>query len=639
MTGILFALLVAAGLTAGVFTYGTDDMKYGASVICPFVACLLMIVQGYRACTLSLPLSASFIALCGFFGYVLLSTSWASVAYTGTYFALIFMLMPLLFVAVVCTGRAEKILPFALAGAGAVVGAVMLGALYQFIFKFGGSFGARVKEPFLDPNNLAVFMNMGLLPLLALTFRHQPRRDQIIFAVLTLMFFVALLVTNSRMALLAAVAGFLVLLPVLIRQTRYPTITALGLLVAGVVVFLLMNYVMNGTLFFYMREILNFEKSASMTDRLALWLSSLRIFKDHFWLGVGLAAFYYYYPQYRQPTDSSDGYFVHMDPLQLGLETGIIGYILIYVFLICVLCRTIRVLRVPTLNGSDRLMVLAPFTGLLTVCIHMHMTFCLYLPAIMIPVGVLLAWWYVVTQRYVTDPSVSLTLTRQGRGASIVVMGMMFWGVIWAAQANAGIYLNNRVVTALYENKLDDAQRLLSWQYALSPFSSYRPYERDADMALGQLKTMRHAPVGERQKVLAHGLKAVDSAIRRQPRHSSLRNLKAMMLYIAGDDARAGASDEAISILRGILRTNPMALDARQGLAHLLRERGEFGMAVRVLEEGMIWPRPKGVPDIEYITTTARFNLLLGNKERHDQLMAHAAERARLYGFTVTGSP
>ena len=206
MTGILFTLLIAAGLTAGVFTHGTDDMKYGASVICPFLACLLMMVQGFRARTLSLPLSASFIALCGFFGYVLLSTSWASVAYTGTYFVLIFMLMPLLFMAVVCTGRAEKVLPFALAGAGAVIGAVMLYAHYQFIFKFGGDFGNRVKEPFLDPNNLAVFMNMGLLPLLALTFRHQPRRDHIIFAVLTLMFFVALLLTNSRMALLAAVA-------------------------------------------------------------------------------------------------------------------------------------------------------------------------------------------------------------------------------------------------------------------------------------------------------------------------------------------------------------------------------------------------------------------------------------------------
>jgi len=627
--------LLAIGLTAGVFTYGTDDMKYGTSVIAPFLACLLLVVTGYRAGTLSLPVTASFVVMCTFFGYLLLSTTWAEVSYTGTYFILIFLMMPLIVWAVVGTGQAEKMLPFALAGAGTVIGGVMLWALYQFIFKFGGDFGTRVKHPFLDPNNLAVFMNMGLLPLLALTFRHQPRRDQIIFGVLTLMFFVALLATNSRMALLAAIAGFLVMMPVIIRQTRYPTITALALLIAGALVLLLMNTLMNGVLFFYMGEILNFEKSASMTDRLALWMSSIRIFEDHFWLGTGLASFYYFYPQYRQPTDSSDGYFVHMDPLQLGLETGIVGYVLIYAFLICVLCRTIRVVRLPHLNGSDRLMILAPFAGLLTVCIHMHMTFCLYLPAITIPAGVLLAWWYVVTQRYLSDPSVDLSSSRKGQISTTIIMIMMVWGIVWAAQANAGIYFNNRVAVAAYEKKVSEAQELLKWQYALSPHSSYRPYERDAEMALEQLKIMRARPAAERKVVLDYALDKIDAAISRQPRHGSLRNMKAMMLYIGGEDARPGAMDEAVALLRGILRTDPMMLDARLGLANILRERGELGPAVRLLNDGMLWPRPRGVPDVNYIATTARFNLLVGDKAKHDELMAFAEERARMYGFPV----
>lgn len=633
--GCLFALLIAVGLTAGVFTYGTDDMKYGTSVIGPLLGCLILMVAGYRTGVLSLPLSATFISLCAFFGYLLLSTAWASVSYTGTYFVMIFLLTPMIFWAVVCTGQPGKMLPFALMGAGAVVSAVMLWALYQLIFKFGGDFGVRVRHPFLDPNNLAVFMNMAFLPLLALTFRHQPRRHQILYAVLTLLFFIALIATNSRMALLAAIAGFLVLMPVVIRQTRYPTITALALLAAGAIVLLIMNQAMEGALFLYMREILNFEKSVSMTDRMALWMSAARIFEDHFWLGTGLASFYYYYPQYRQPTDSSDGYFVHMDPLQVGLETGIAGYVLMYVFLICVLSRTVRVMRLPPLNGSDRLMVLAPFTGLLTVCIHMHMTFCLYLPAITIPVGVLLAWWYVVTQRYLADKSISLSDTKKGHAASVIVMIMAFWGIIWAAQANAGIYLNQRVATAAAEDDFVTARSWLRWQYALSPYSSYRPYEREADMYLQQLRAARGRPVAERRVILDRGLQVMDAAIKRQPRHGSLRNVKAMMLYVAGDDVRPGARDEAISTLRGILRTDPMMIESRLGLAMLLRERGESGAAVRLLNDGMIWPRPKGVPDVNYITTTAKYNLLTGDQQKHDQLMEFAAERARMYGFTI----
>lgn len=636
MIGCLFALLIAAGLTAGVFTYGTDDIKYGTSVIGPLAGCLLLMVMGYRAGTLSLPLSATFISMAAFFGYLLLSTTWSPISYTPTYFVIILMLTPLIFCAVVCTGNPEKTLPFALMGAGAVIGAVMLWALYQFIFKFGGDFGVRVKHPFLDPNNLAVFMNMALLPLLALTFRHQQRRDQIICGVLTLLFFIALIATNSRMALLAAMAGFLVLMPVVIRQTRYPTITALGLLAAGAIVLLVMNQMMDGALFRYMREIFNFEKSASMTDRMALWMSAIKIFEDHFWLGTGLATFYYYYPQYRQPTDSSDGYFVHMDPLQIGLETGIVGYLLIYVFLICVLCRTIRVMRLPNLNGSDRLMVLAPFTGLLTVCIHMHMTFCLYLPAITIPVGVLLAWWYVMTQRYLTDVPVSLSDSKKGTAASMVIMIMVVWGIVWAIQANAGIYYNQAVATAASQNDFTKARSLLKWQYALSPYSSYRPYERDAEMIRVELQMARDLPASDRRALLDRGLHAIDAAINRQPRHGSLANMKAMMLYLVGDDAYPGARDEAISVLRGILRTDPMMIESRLGLAMLLRERGEFGAALRLLNDGMIWPRPKGVPDVNYIVTAARYHLQAGNQAKHDELMAFAHERARMYGFTIS---
>lgn len=622
------------GVLSGVFTYGSDDLNYGPAVICTFLASFLLIARAYRARALSFPVTATSVLLCAFFGYVLLSTLWAVVPYTAIYFALIFMLIPLLFLAVICTGQPEKTLLFALGGVGAVIAGVMVWNLIQFFFIYGAEFGARVKHPFLDPNNLAVFMNMAFLPLLALSFRHQPRRMRLVFAGLTLLFFIALLATNSRMALVGALISFLVMMPVVIRQTKYPTLTALGLFALAAVIIVAANHFMNGSLFFFMRDIFNFEQSVSMTERMALWMSSLRIFQDHFWWGTGLASFFYFYPQYRQPHDNSDGYFAHMDPLQIGLETGIFGYILIYALLIGVLCRTVRVLRQPHLTGADRLLVLAPFCGLLTVCIHMHMTFCLYLPAIGIPAAILLAWWYVITQRYVADPAVDLSGSR-GRIFSAVFMVMALWGMLWAAQASAGIYFNGKTAMAADQGDLATARGYMKWQYRLSPASFYRPYEREAEIAAIELTRLRGADIATRQRVLDRGLFAIEHAIKRQPRHGSLRNQKAILLYLAGDDARPGAHEEAIGILRGILRTDPMMVDARMGLANLLRERGDFAMALRAMEEGMIWPRPKGLPDLNYITLTAQLNHLTGNKQRHDQLMSFAAERARTYGYTV----
>ncbi len=634
----LFALLITAGLLGAVFMPGTDDLRYGPAVMCPLLAGLLAVIHGYRTKALHFPLNATTLLMAGFFGYLILSTTWAVVPYTAAYFLLILLLMPLLFIAIICTGKTETMLRYALTGTGVVVIGVMIWTLIQFFFLNDQGFRARMKHPFLDPNNLAAFLNMAFLPLLALSFRHQPRATRFIYAGLTLMFFIALLVTYSRMALLGAGISFLVMMPVVIRQTKRPSVTALALIGTAAAIILLANYFTEGSLFSYMHEILSFEKSVSMTERMALWMASLRIFGDHFWLGTGLASFFYFYPQYRQPDDASDGYFAHMDPLQLGLETGIIGYVLIYAFLIAVLCRTIRVIRQPHLTGADRLMVLAPFCGLLTLCIHMHMTFCLYLPANTIPVGVLLAWWYVVTQRYVRDPVFDLSYTR-GKivtGRSVILRA---WALVWAGQATAGIYFNLKTANATARGDLAAAEDSLRWQYRLSPASSHRPYEREAEIAIRALKASGNATLITRRTWFERGLRATEQAIERQPRHGSLRNQKAVLLYLAGEDVRPGAVDKAINVLRGILRTDPMMIDARIGLANILQGRGEFAMALRVMEEGMVWPRPKGMPDVNYIAMTAQLNLLNGRKERHDQLIQFAMERARLYGFTVTPSP
>lgn len=635
---IVSAGFLAAALGFALFTYGTDDLKYGATVIGVLTACGLCLGKAILRKEFSLPRSLTAFSLLSFFLYLLLSVSWSTIPYISAYFVLIFLLIPLIWLAVVGAAQPARVLRVLLGGGGFVMAIVMGWTLYQYAFLFGEETGLRVKHPFLDPNNLAVFLNMALLPLIALTFWVRDRKLAVALGVLGLLFFTALLATNSRTALLSAGVGFVVLLPFLIRQTRHPGLVA-ALLVATIIgAVLLANLVMEGALLAYMQAILDFETSVSMQDRLALWLSSLNIFKDHLWLGTGLATFFYYYPQYRQPTDNSDGYFAHMDPLQIGLETGLAGYLLLYLFLICVLARTIRALRAPEQTLRHSLLVLAPFTGLLTVCLHMHMTFCLYLPAITIPVGLLLAWWYVATDQVLKDVRFamrgfirSLTLT--------LPMVVLVGGWVWALQASAAIYWHERAQTALNENEPEAFSHYQDLQYRWGPDSYYRPYEQAAQSAFAWLRDHRAAPLADRQATLKRGLVSVDAAIERQPRHGSLRNLKAMMLYLGGDEASPGARQQAVELLRGILRMDPMMIEARIGLATILREQGQFAMAVRVMEEGLRWPRPKGVPDVNYIVATAKANLVAGNRERHDALMAFAAQRARYYGFAVTSGP
>ena len=67
--------------------------------------------------------------------------------------------------------------------------------------------------------------------------------------------------------------------------------------------------------------------------------------------------------------------------------------------------------------------------------------------------------------------------------------------------------------------------------------------------------------------------------------------------------------------------------------AEIDAQRGEFRKALAVMEEGLLWPRPKGVPDVNYILAVAQENLVTGNRERHEALVAFAWERVRYYGL------
>jgi len=61
-------------------------------------------------------------------------------------------------------------------------------------------------------------------------------------------------------------------------------------------------------------------------DRIILWQTSLRIFLDHPWWGVGFGAFADVYPKYRRPDDPhGTPPFAHNLPLSLAAETGIFG--------------------------------------------------------------------------------------------------------------------------------------------------------------------------------------------------------------------------------------------------------------------------------------------------------------------------
>ncbi|MFC1850144.1 O-antigen ligase family protein [candidate division CSSED10-310 bacterium] len=72
-----------------------------------------------------------------------------------------------------------------------------------------------------------------------------------------------------------------------------------------------------------------------------IYAGTLKMWRDNFFLGVGLGKFAYFFPRYRNPTMDGSPRYVHSEPLQLAVETGIIGLLLafIMVYFYFRLCR------------------------------------------------------------------------------------------------------------------------------------------------------------------------------------------------------------------------------------------------------------------------------------------------------------
>jgi hypothetical protein len=63
--------------------------------------------------------------------------------------------------------------------------------------------------------------------------------------------------------------------------------------------------------------------------RFLIWERAWQMLMDAPWWGIGLGTYWLHWPPYRNPLDSSGGFYVHNDYLQIWIETGLPGLLLL----------------------------------------------------------------------------------------------------------------------------------------------------------------------------------------------------------------------------------------------------------------------------------------------------------------------
>jgi O-antigen ligase len=573
------------------------------------------------------PRSGALFWLVVFWVFLAVSLAWSTVIHTSHLYYWWISALPLTAFGLLLAPDPGARTRFAFRGVAAASGVLALWALVQF-FAFPEAFGYRAQGPLLNPNNLAGLLNLILLPLLAGFLRGRDTGRRWVLFGLSLLLFAGMTATQSRGGLIGLALGLAVLVGLgggLRAGNWRPLLAWLG---AAALVFAVMDGWSGAGLGQRVESLGAVGAQSSVQTRVHIWQATWAMIQDHPWLGTGLGTFFLYYPQYRHPADGSGGFYAHMDPLQFWAETGVLGPVLFYAFLLAVLVMTLRAVgRLPR-GAPQRLGVAGPFAGLLAVAVHTHITFHLYVLPILIAGGIVLAAWHLACEEAL------------GRSRAAVALPPDAHPAVWR-----GIVAGMVLLVFLSAGSPGVADRALAWgrqavtdgeiQKALGHFHVARALAPASDSPFALGAEIRRA-------ALAGGKESLDRDTRRQLYRQALRFLRraeannpvrpavnatrAELFLAASPDLVADATRRAERQWRRALGKDPRFLEARFALAALYRRQGRLAEAERALAAGLKWPYPRTRPVPLYLKT-ARLRSRLGDPGGARELARRAMER------------
>lgn len=610
----IVAALVFAAFWLGVFFRGFDQVLFAPALLLVSLAGFLLLLPDLRA-GWRFPVDSAAVLLLLFWGWVGLSLTWSDVPYISIIFAMTIGSLPLLFFCLLQNPDSDRAIDMVWTAMVIAVAALSIWTVFQFLF-LQDIAGTRIHHPMLNANNLAVILSMGFFFLL-LRFCKPGQGGQVVYGFLLVLAVVGIMATQSRggsYGLLAGIVVFSVLCRSLIRA-RWMSFSILFPVIGIVSAFILLYFAAQGE--GEVRLIGGGGAAASNENRYFLWLSALQMLKDQVFPGPGLGVFYLVFPPYRHPDDLSDGYFLHVDPVQFGIEMSVIATILFYSFGLAVLVRMIRAVIATGPADDRRLALVIPFCGLLSLLMNAHVNFDLYMLPALLSGAILLAGWYRGTEKVLGEQRIEFSLRHKPHLVFLVpVMGFLFVaGPVWIAGAGIATQDAAKASNALQRGDLDSARDVIAHGLRYGPDNYYRMYYLDA-LWRGRILQDRFYELDalQRQDLFDAAMKSIDLSMKYNPYNVQALSHKALLYFIAYPRLDPQGIDHAAATLEQALAIDPISFDARMGLARMYELQGHVAKAIQVLEDGDHWAVTRQYAPPAYLGMLANLKLKAGDK-------------------------
>jgi O-antigen ligase len=490
----------------------------------------------------------------------------------------------------------------------------------------------HARSVFETRNSHAAFLNLVALPASAYFLqttanKSVPRRYSILLGVVLFILFLSIFLTASRGATLS-LAISMGLLAVLTARCapRSAMVLLFGLLVLAFLVTKIP--VGGGGLSERLPQLLQ------DAPRLMIWESSWNLLQASPWQGIGLGLFYLAYPPYRNPADSTGGYFAHNDYLQIWIETGLPGLVLLLAVLVAALTLFVRALRKTDLRSGTHIEMTGLFCGLLAVAGHSVVDFNLYILSIMMMSGLAMARFHELATRNLKLPLLLLRPSRfVGKQAYplIVLLLVLLPFFYFVALGMANSHYDKGMALAR-EGRLQEADMSLVTARRLTP-SDDRMLIAHADLYRHAVTVLPPDEFDGKKALYEDALWLLDQA-------QQANSLRGLTFIIRGrlyqqNPAFAGenGNELAIESFRRALALNPRLFDARMEYVSLLLQAGKKDEALQSLDEGVRHYYPNMPELIPFYSLTAKLRREAGRVEEA-QVLENRARRLQKLSAT-----
>ncbi|MDH5394852.1 MAG: O-antigen ligase family protein, partial [Gammaproteobacteria bacterium] len=242
---------------------------------------------------------------------------------------------------------------------------------------------------FLNRNTLAALINLLLIPAVAYFLIDKAIKPWSWFntklaSFFLLILFLTVFIISSRGATLSLLTGLSVLIffirNLIIKKQLYILLAII--IVAFVTASLSQHFIAGSPEGIAERMITLQNTSAAGNSRFIIWESLLPLFKTMPWYGIGLGSLWLYWPPYRPFNDNSAGFFAHNDYMQITLEAGYPGIILLlllFIFILTYFIRATKTYQPENKPGAiHHVEIIALFSALTSFASHSIFTYNFY---------------------------------------------------------------------------------------------------------------------------------------------------------------------------------------------------------------------------------------------------------------------